>query len=213
MRHDDTSLDYAKKRVRLRGAAWRYLVSRAEIKKLASLRRAKEIDDMLSKPEELPEITTDNIMAWVESLNDQAAAFLDEAAVEVYQWLRPSNRRYKTNDPFKIGKRVVIGWNVVGPCYSGRGTMRVNYHHEDRLRALDNLFHLLDGKGASPTPGGELVDELNGCLPGELYETRFFRFRAYRNGNLHLEFRRPDLVKRLNEIGGNALPEPERGGA
>lgn len=211
-RQNEHSLDFERKRVRLRGAAWRYLVSRAEIKKLASLKRCKEIDEMLAKPETLPDITVENLMGWVESLDQLATDFLKEAAVEVFEWLRPPNRRFRTNDPFKVGKRVVLSWGIVRPCYSGRGTMQVNYHHEDRLRSLDNVFHLLDGQGVSPTPRGELVDAIDGCLAGEFYETKYFRFRAFRNGNLHVEFLRPDLVRKLNEIGGKGLPVPDERG-
>lgn len=202
--HHDHSLDFDRKRIRMRGAAWRYLVGRAEIKKLASVKRAKEIDDMLAKPETLPEITIDNVMGWVESLNEQSQQFLEEAAVEVYQWLRPARGDYKTNNAFKIGKRVVLTYMTEG-TWQGRG-LRVRYGSEDRLRALDNVFHLLDGKGLSPTYAGELADEIPKTGAGEFGETKFFRFRPFRNGNLHIEFKRPDLVKLLNMIGGKGLP-------
>lgn len=202
--HGDHALDFEKKRIRMRGAAWRYLVSRAEIKKLASIKRAKEIDDMLAKPETLPEITTDNVMGWVQSLDGQAKRFLQEAAVEVYEWLRPSRGDYKTNNAFKIGKRVVLTY-MVESTYTGRG-IRVRYGSEDRVRALDNVLHLLDGKGVSPTRNGELADAINGRPAGDIGETTYFRFRSFRNGNLHLEFRRPDLVQQLNAIGGKGLP-------
>lgn len=33
-------------------------------------------------------------------------------------------------------------------------------------------------------------------------ETEMFAFRCFRNGNLHLRFKRLDLLKRLNEIAG-----------
>lgn len=201
---NDHALDFEKKRIRMRGAAWRYLVSRAEIKKLASIKRAKEIDDMLAKPETLPEITTENVTGWVRSLDDQAKRFLQEAAVEVYEWLRPARGDYKTNNAFKIGKRVVLTY-MVELTWMGKG-VRVRYGSEDRLRALDNVFHLLDGKGVSPTRNGELADAITGKASGEIGETTYFRFRAFRNGNLHLELLRPDLVQQLNAIGGKGLP-------
>jgi hypothetical protein len=201
---NDTTLEFDKKRIRMRGAAWRYLVGRAEIKKLASIKRANEIDDMLAKPETLPEITIENVTGWVESLNEQSKRFLQEAAVEVYEWLRPSCGGYKTNNAFKIGKRVVLTYMVERP-WSGGG-MRVRYDSEDRLRALDNVFHLLDGKGLSPTYGGELADAIRFTSAGEFGETTFFRFRPFGNGNLHVEFKRPDLVQQLNAIGGKGLP-------
>ena len=34
------------------------------------------------------------------------------------------------------------------------------------------------------------------------FETEYFSGRSYRNGNMHLEFRRPDLVAKLNSLAG-----------
>lgn len=206
--HHENSTDFHRKMVRMRGAAWRYLVDRAEIKKLASIAKAKEIDDMLNKPESLPDITEENLMLWIETLDTQAADFLKDAAVEVYEMLRPYNGRYKTNNAFKIGKRVVMEWTIES-MYSGN-RMRVRYDRaEDRLRAMDNVFHMLDGKGTHNTRRGELVDAINETDFSTFGKTKYFRFRGFRNGNLHIEFLRPDLVNKLNQIGGDALPAPE----
>lgn len=202
--YNDHALDFEKKRLRMRGAAWRYLVSRAEIKKLASIKRAKEIDDMLAKPETLPDITIENVTGWVESLNHQSKRFLQEAAVEVYEWLRPASGKFKTNDAFKIGKRVVLTY-MIESTWQGKG-LRVRYGSEDKLRALDNVFHLLDGKGLSGSYAGELADAIPKTPAGEIGETTFFKFRAFLNGNIHLELLRPDLVQQLNLIGGKGLP-------
>ena len=39
-------------------------------------------------------------------------------------------------------------------------------------------------------------------------ETPLFGFRVFRNGNLHIEFKRPDLLDRLNRIAGGARLRP-----
>jgi hypothetical protein len=36
-----------------------------------------------------------------------------------------------------------------------------------------------------------------------LTETPYFRCKWYKNGNLHIEFRSPDLLRRLNQFGGD----------
>ena len=46
--------------------------------------------------------------------------------------------------------------------------------------------------------------------PNGTGETRWFRFRCFRNGNLHLTFTRPDLVHEINRIGGaSGLRSPD----
>jgi len=42
-------------------------------------------------------------------------------------------------------------------------------------------------------------------------ETPYFLCKWCKNGNLHIEFRRPDLLRRLNQFGGDHehVPGPE----
>lgn len=206
-RHDDTDLNFEKKQARMKRGAWRYLVDRIELKKLASIARSKEIDKQLETGP-LPDITMENILGWLGTLDRQGKEFIEEAAVEVYRNLRPGAwNRHKTNSAFRVGKKVILTGRV-GSAYRA-GHFRVAYHFNDEIRALDNVFHMLDGKALSTYREGDLTVAIE-AAPEGIGETEFFRFKCFRNGNLHLEFRRMDLVERLNQIGGNALPQPDR---
>ena len=205
--HSDYTMDFDRKIRRLTAAAWRYLIDRIELKKMASVKRAGEIDRQIAEGTDLPDITMDNLMGWLQSLGGQARQFLEEAIVEVFEFLRPPSLRYKTNSGFKVGKRVILS-NRVEKAWSG-STFRVSYHYENELRALDNVFHLLDGKPLSAYRNGDLINAILESARGT-GETEYFRFKCYINQNLHLEFRRMDLVRRLNEVGGNGLPMPGR---
>ena len=206
-KHDEHTMEFDRKIKRLKSAAWRYLIDRMELKKLASVKRADEIDKQVAKGDDLPDITVENLFGWFDSLGTQAHQFLKEAVVEVFEFLRPPSLRFKTNSGFKIGKRVVLS-NWVERQWSG-GKFRCNYYYENQFRALDNVFHMLDGKGLSVYRNGDLANAILEA-PGGVGETDFFKFRCYKNHNFHLEFKRPDLVRKLNEIGGNGLPMPGR---
>jgi hypothetical protein len=208
-RSDDTGLDFERKRKRMKGAAWRYLVNRIELKKMASISRAKEIDKQLNeRPETLPDITMENIFGWLETMALKGTEFLNEAVVEVYNKLRPSAwNRHKTNSAFRVGKKMILTGRVSRAYKAGH--FRVAYYFEDELRALDNVFHMLDGKALSAYRKGDLSTEID-AAPEGIGETDYFRFKCFGNGNLHLEFLRPDLVERLNSIGGSGLPDPDR---
>jgi len=45
-----------------------------------------------------------------------------------------------------------------------------------------------------------LVDAIN--TSNGTGETEYFKFKACKNGNLHLEFKRMDLVSKLNQLAG-----------
>lgn len=205
--NSDHTMDFDRKIKRLKAAAWRYLIDRIELKKMASVKRAAEIDRQVADGTDLPEITMDNLFGWLESLNGQAKKFLGEAIVEVFEFLRPPSLHYRTNSGFKVGKRVIL-CNRVEKAWSGT-KFRVSYHRENELRALDNVFHMLDGKPLSVYRNGDLINAIQDSQCGT-GETEYFRFKSYINQNLHLEFTRMDLVQRLNEVGGNGLPMPGR---
>lgn len=139
---------------------------------------------------------------------------LGEAVEEVFDWLRPRNSRYKTNTEFEIGPKVILAY-VVGDVDSWTTHYRVDHRYQKDLVALENVFSALDGRGsiAKGSWQSELADAIN-QTPVNVGrgETRYFKFRCFKNRNLHLEFKRPDLVDKLNQIaGGMRLSREARG--
>lgn len=189
--------------------AWHCIVERLEIRRILSIKRREELDRQLNgerryhddpiKP--LPEITEANILAMFQDGMSKATDYAREAVSEVFDWLRPHcgrNAELKTNNKWMIGKKVIV-W-AVEKGY-GKNPFRVNYHREKELTALDNVFHMLDGRGPLKTYHGPLYDAILNSQDGT-GETDFFKFRCCLNGNLHLEFKRPDLVAKINQMAG-----------
>jgi len=162
-----------------------------------SVKRRDEFDKQIEEGQ-LPEIHEDTIIDIISGLAGQAQDFAKEAALEVFEMLRPRGYmgKYKTNDAFRVGKRVILGW-MIERAWSGSG-FRVRYGQEQKLTAIDGVFHLLDGKGVMRQDRGPLVNAISGCMGKG--ETEYFKFRAFKNGNLHLEMKRLDLVKELNYL-------------
>lgn len=94
----------------------------------------------------------------------------------------------------------------------------MNYTKKPHLQSLDTIFHLLDGRGI-PTEShyGPLVSAIE-AEDGKIGETEYFKYKCFKNGNLHLEFKRSDLVDEFNlRCGDRTLPDHfadrfERGG-
>ena len=88
--------------------------------------------------------------------------------------------------------------------------MRYGRSH-DELMAIDKVFHLLDGQGIPEGYEGPLIDALQTAGDGK-GETNYFVFQCYQNTNIHLTFKRLDLVKLLNQVaGGGALKSGKNG--
>jgi len=187
---------------KLKKDAWAVIVERMELRRLLSIKRRTELDGQIDKGE-LPELTVENVMALFETSAANVNTYMEEAVKEVFDYLRPSHSRYKTNTEYELGKRVILTWQVEKGW--NRGKFRVNYHRDKHLTALDNVFHMIDGKGPIKTYHGPLYDAITDS-PDGTGKTYYFKFRCCLNGNLHLEFLKPDLVAKLNAVaGGNRL--------
>lgn len=182
--------------------AWSQIVKRMELRRLLSIRRRTELDDQIDKGE-LPELTEENVLALFETSAANVNVYLEEAVHEVFDYLRPPQSRFKTNTEFELGKRVILTWQVEKGW--SRGKFRVNYHREKYITALDNVFAMIDGKVPVKSYHGPLYDAITDSPDGN-GQTDYFKFKCCLNGNLHLEFLKPELVARLNAVaGGNRL--------
>ena len=185
----------------LRSHAWRAIIEKMELRQMMSTKRRDEIDKAIQDGE-LPEITAGNIFATCTGLIDNVHDYLNEAVQEVFDFLRPPHSEYKTNSEFEVGKRV-----IVRVCYySGWSKPHIDYNDQN-LSNLHNVFALLDGCRPFQTYCGPIHDAVLSMERfGVVKETEYFRLKVCKNGNLHVEFKRPDLVAMLNEIaGGNRL--------
>lgn len=185
---------------KLKKDAWAVIVERMELRRLLSIRRRTELDSQIEKGE-LPELSIENVMALFETSAANVNTYLEEAVKEVFDYLRPPQSKYKTNTEFELGKRVILTWQVEKGW--SRGKFRVNYHRDKHLTALDNVFHMIDGKGPVKSYHGPLYNAITDS-PDGTGSTDYFKFRCCLNGNLHLEFLKPALVSKLNAIAGGS---------
>lgn len=197
--HRHTGIDDVLKAMERR--AWDVLVDALGIKNVMSVAKRKEFDEQLARGE-LPPISEQTIAAILLGLTEQAASFAREAAREVFELLRPRGHlggQYATNNAFRVGRKVILPYRVEQKWGGGNG-FHVDYHREQELTAIDGVFHLLDGRGVMRENKGPLVKAINATDRTGRGETEYFRFRCFKNRNLHLEFKNLDLVKQLNGL-------------
>jgi hypothetical protein len=200
------------------GHIWGALFAKSGVYQYLSVSRANELEEMLTKaqnilrrdPSPLGEISVANVTGVMRGLLDQLTEFVEGAIEEVYDDLRPPVSRLKTNDPNKGIGRTVILHHVVEAKDSRcrwRWDPRLNWQCENRIRAIDRVFHMLDGKGYVPkTHYGEFGDALRAITADNpKCETQYFIATAYMNGNLKIRFKRLDLLQRLNQQGGKRI--------
>lgn len=192
---------------RLRRDVWSALVERLELRRMMSVEAWAKLSKQIEEGE-MPEITHQSVASVVRGFQQQLPDMLTEAVREVFDFLRPRHwDRYRTNErhaKFELGKRVILErW--VRQRYWGNGFEPNDFCRMDRsqrMTALENVFSALDGRGQITSDyKSDLEQALRETTDGT-GETRYFNFRAFKKGTLHLTFKRPDLVKKLNQIAG-----------
>ncbi len=179
--------------------AWTVIVEKMALAKMLPIKRRDELETQLKKGD-LPPLTETAILDMFEQAGENYSQYLEEKVTEVYDYIRPRRMHgYATNSPSGIGKKHILT-NVVELDHVG--AFRVSQFWQKWLTALDSVMSGLDGKGVVKSHFGPLSDAIRTC-DGQ-GETDYFKFRCYLNGNLHLEFRRLDLLSEFNRIGGGS---------
>ena len=181
---------------------WGFIVEQTQIRNLLTEKKKEELDKMIEN-ETLPEVEVDTVQAFISNLACNLPNLFKEACCEVFDMLRPPRSKYKTNTEFEIGAKVIMNYMV--DC--SYGSCMLEYRREQSLINLDNVFHLLDGKGGIKYPH-DLVTTIKTAIREKRWEaeTEYFRCKWYKKRSLHITFKRLDLVQELNKIaGGNRI--------
>lgn len=188
--------------------AWVAIVDKLELRRFMSVVRWNQLEKHLQDGA-LPPITEENIFSFAKTYRDSMHEMLKEAVDEVFNMLRPPSSRYKTNSELEIPPRVILSY-AVEPQWSNSG-YRLNYNREQSYQAVENVLRALDGRGnIAPEHYSELSRAIKECGPTGHGETEYFEFRCFQNKNLHLRFKRLDLLKKLNMLAGGKRLAPER---
>ena len=170
---------------------WLYLLDATGLRNLMDAETVKKFNAQVQK--EPPAMTLANVNASFKSLWEARDSTFRQGLVNVFKGLLG---HYKSHDAFKIGKKVIIngvlsvhgGWSFYG---SGK----------EKIADLDRIFHIIDGKEPKDHCGDAAAMENKASYGREdETETDYFKFKLFKNGNVHVVFKRLDLVDRANKL-------------
>lgn len=181
---------------------WAGLIDKLNIRKVMSSKRSEELSQLLHSDKhewaaaQLPDITPETIMDTIAGMAQSTQDFLEEAIREEYDFWKPYRRsEYKTNqksvDSGKLERKLIK--------YSG-GYSWLTGDFERHTIALSNIMSMLDGKGVCKGYRCEIADAVRSNQT--CGTTDYFEWKRFQNGNMHLTFRRQDLLDKFNAICG-----------
>lgn len=201
--------------------AWRAFIDDLHLREILSIDARKKLDEQLSehrrgygKEAPLPPFEEGHVWGFFEQTCAAIPSLIQEALKEVFKWLTPGRAwtGCKTSDEFKIGKKVVV-CRVAQLRYSHG--MEVSYQYRAEVDALGNALSMLAGKGVRKSRA-ENEDErkLVGSYAAawsfdwnesRLYEDEYLTAKPFQNGNVHITFKRDDLVAQINQAGAELI--------
>jgi hypothetical protein len=192
---------------RMDASGWAYLMEESGLLTFmdskARAEWAKKIETL-----DVPPLTRENIEATFTALRDARGDIFERGVIECFRALAWC---YKTNLPHKFGKRIHARVRHYGS---------VDHEAMNSLEDLNRVFSVMDGKPEDDARNA-LYSRLHNAerVDGEPYrrhdrfvhDDTYMSFRVFKNGKAQVTFKRPDLVRNLNQILArhhpNALPE------
>ena len=179
---------------------WFEIIRKTGIQEVMTCERQNQLDEEINQ-NRMPEITVENVLAILEQLYNRTPELMEEFCKSCYELFIPrAYSKLKTSRDGEIKQRGILT-GVFSNAYGFRFSY---YGSEHKLKTLENAFSLLDGKGIVTDNKPSLYSLVGAALASQetQLETEYFKLKWFTNGNLHVEFKRMDLVARLNQIGG-----------
>lgn len=195
--------------------AWSQIYHMTHLEQIMSVEASKKVKDRIYSNDIEP-LTQENLNAMLTTAVQNSTEFMRQAIKEIYDLLTPGKtnsyrQNLKTNrkNAAAIGKKVILlnmvehHWmNYIDNPYD---YWNIDYEREIQLIQLDKIFHAIDGKSILNTDAyrSPLVDSIKKMPTSScMGETEYFRFKCCINTNLHLEFKKPEIVKYINQSVG-----------
>ena len=176
---------------------WQVIFER--IKNLLPTREIQAFEKQINE-RNVPEFNEENINKILFSFVARGEEFKKAMIEETFDFLRPWNTGYKTNKRSALTDKCILTYAVsIGSSYKSLNYGRTN----NSLWDMDKIFHLLDGQGMPQYPGN-LITVIQDAMREKKQEceTQYFKVKWFNNGNMHLKFKRMDLVNEINRIAG-----------
>lgn len=182
---------------------WSYLLSESGLRTFMDAQAREQWDQQLAEGD-VPELTAATIEATFTQLYGARGDMFERGVIQCFRRL---SWNYKTNEPFRFGKRIIVK-QLLSQGYT-------NHRVTNELDDLVRVFSILDGKPEPDHRQGAyyLVSDAQRARQTGA-ENAYFSLRWFRNGNGHVMFKRADLVEKMNLILAkhypNALPSEVR---
>lgn len=183
---------------------WMYLAKRTGMQEVMDHKAKQEYREMLARG--AAKVTIESVWASIQGARESQALYFRRGLANAFSRL---DRRFKSHDAFKLQSRIILT-NV----FDQWGCWNYSRRRDEVLQDVERCFAVLAGDKPDFETFQKQVKAARDGSTHHVVETRYFRVRAYQNGNVHLWVRDRELLDRVNlELAayyGEVLPDAVR---
>ncbi len=192
----------------LQKAGWKFIFAEMNLTKTTTRGLTEDINKFVEEQTNIP-FTMKNIYAMLYLVNQTTGQRMDKAILEVFDRVtshhhdnRHNIKGWKTNSHFLVGRKFILP-NIVSPekSYGYKSSCYTSLNHswdgvipdfEKALCYVTGTAYETTETDCSGKKVKEYLNTVNSSIDrniyGGWYTSHFFKYKAYKNGNMHFEF-------------------------
>lgn len=190
----------------LQKSGWSSIFSKMNLTKYTTRGVREDINKFVEHQSNIP-FTMRNIYRMFEIVIGTAEQRMDKAILEVFDRVtehhhenRHHVKGWKTNSHYLVGKKFILP-NMVNPAkeygYTSNSYRSLRSSYDGIIPDLEKALCYVTGLQYDEIK--VLNSSITNNIYGEWYESEFFKYKAYKNGNMHFEWNNEEIWGKFNQ--------------
>lgn len=187
-------------------AGWKFIFNKMDLRKNTTRGLMEDINKFVEQQSEIP-FTMKNIYHMLDMVVQTTGQRMDKAILQAFDTITEhhhDNRQYlkgwKTNSHFLVGKKFILPGCVSPSKEYGATSASYRYLSNYKSGVIEDLEKALCFANAVNFDTILTVQHsIKSNIYGDWYESEFFKYKGFKNGNMHFEFKNEDIRGKFNQ--------------
>jgi hypothetical protein len=200
------TLSYEDYKKELQKAGWMFILNKMNLTKYTTKGVKEDINKFVEQQTAIP-FTMRNIYHMLDIVVQTAGQRMDKAILEVFDRItehhhdnRHNVKGWKTNGHYLVGKKFILPYQI-SPAkeygYTSETYHSLRSSYDGTIPDFEKALCFVEGIQYDQIT--TVNSSINRNTYGEWYESHFFKYKGYKNGNMHFEFKDSEVWARFNQ--------------
>jgi len=201
-----SNLTYSEYKKELQKAGWMFILNKMNLSKYTTKGVKEDINKFVEQQTAIP-FTMRNIYHMLDIVVQTAGQRMDKAILEVFDRItehhhdnRHNVKGWKTNGHYLVGKKFILPYQI-SPAkeygYTSETYHSLRSSYDGTIPDFEKALCFVEGIQYDQIT--TVNSSINRNTYGEWYESHFFKYKGYKNGNMHFEFVDEEVWNKLNQ--------------